>query len=180
VVDWNIIVTLKPGAALRHEVLGALARFGRFRRTAFRDVCMGCVEDLDALLEAIRAARAAGKPWAERIARVIPAETVLSFRPETLQDLLKEAVTPLVARMSDGSFCVRLERRGLAGKLPSAELERAVAEHAHALAAAQGKSMRTDFSDPDFIIAAETLGEQCGLALLTRSLRERYAFVQTR
>jgi len=179
-MDWNVIVTLKPGAARRYEVLGALARFGRFRASGFPEVCMGRVEDLDALLESIRDARAAGKRWAERIARVIPAEKLLAFSPEQLEDLLKEAIAPLVARMSDGSFCVRLERRGLGGKLPSADIERAVAEHAYALAAAQGKSLRTDFADPDFIIAAETLGEQCGVALLTRAVRERYAFVQTR
>ncbi len=104
----------------------------------------------------------------------------MRFQPETLEGLLKEAVAPLLARMSAGSFCVRLERRGLAGKLPSADIERAVADHAYALAASQGKSMRTDFADPDFVIAAETLGGECGLALITRSLRERFPFVQTR
>jgi tRNA(Ser,Leu) C12 N-acetylase TAN1 len=179
-VDWNAIVTVKAGPGYERELLGALARFGRFRSTAFHGVCMGHVDDVEAFLEGILAARGAGKPWADRLARVVPVERVFGFAPETLADQLREAVAPLVGRMSDGSFCVRLERRGFAGRLPSAEIERAVGEHVHELAAAQGKPLRTEFADPDFIIAAETLGAECGIALLPRALRERYPFVQLR
>jgi tRNA(Ser,Leu) C12 N-acetylase TAN1 len=179
-VDWNAIVTVKAGPGFERELLGALARFGRFRSTAFYGVCMGRVDDVEAFLEAIRAAREAGKPWADRLARVVPVERVFFFTPETLADQLREAVAPLVARMSGGSFCVRLERRGLAGRLPSAAIERAVGKHVHELAAAQGKTLRTDFADPDFLIAAETLGDECGIALLPRAMRERYTFVQLR
>jgi tRNA(Ser,Leu) C12 N-acetylase TAN1 len=179
-VDWNVIVTVKAVPGYERDLLGALGRFGRFRPTAFHGVCMGQVADLEAFLEAVRAAREAGKAWAERLSRVVPVERVFFFAPETLAGQLRDAVVPLVARMGDGSFCVRLERRGLAGRLPSAEIERAVGEHVHELAAAQGKRLRTDFVDPDFVIAAETLGEECGIALLPRALRERYPFVQLR
>jgi tRNA(Ser,Leu) C12 N-acetylase TAN1 len=40
--------------------------------------------------------------------------------------------------------------------------------------------MRTEFADPDFVIAAETLGTECGVTLIPRALRERYPFVQVR
>jgi hypothetical protein len=36
----------------------------------------------------------AGKAWFEHVARVVPAEMVLSFTPETLADRLKDAVEP--------------------------------------------------------------------------------------
>lgn len=122
-------------------------------------------------------ARAAGKPWSGFVARVIPVETVISFTPETLVAQLKEAVGPLVARMAGGTYCVRLERRGLAGRVSSREVEREVADYVHALATGQGKAVRTDLEDPDFLIAGETLGAQCGVALLSRAMRRRYAFV---
>lgn len=141
---------------------------------------MGRVDDIATLLEGIREAGTAGKAWFEYVARVVPAEIVLSFTPETLADQLKHAIAPLVARMTDGSFYVRLERRGFAGKLTSTDIERAVADHAYTLAAAQSKQLRTTFADPDFIIAAETLGGECGLALLPRALRQRYSFVRAR
>jgi tRNA(Ser,Leu) C12 N-acetylase TAN1 len=179
-MDWNVIVTVTAGPGHEHRVLGALGAFGRFRPTSFRDVCVGHVEDLTALLEAIRSAREAGKPWAGFVARVIPAEQVFSFTPETLAEQLKAAATPLVARLADGSFFVRLERRGLQGELPTPEIERAVGEHVHAAAERAGLRMRTGFADPDFVIAAETLGTECGVALITRAMRERFPFVQVR
>lgn len=50
----------------------------------------------------------------------------------------------------------------------------------HELAEQVGLAMRTEFADPDFMIAAETLGTECGVALIRRALRERYPFVQVR
>jgi hypothetical protein len=40
--------------------------------------------------------------------------------------------------------------------------------------------MQTRFDDPDFIVVAETVGEECGVALLDRTLRERHRLVQVR
>jgi tRNA(Ser,Leu) C12 N-acetylase TAN1 len=179
-VDWNVVVTVTAGPGHEHRVLGALGAFGRFRPTSFRDVCLGRVGDLTAFLEAIRSAREAGRPWAGFVARVIPAEQVFAFTPDTLAEQLREAAVRFVARFADGSFCVRLERRGLQGKVASADIERAVGEHVHAAAERAGLRMRTEFADPDFVIAAETLGEECGVALIPRAMRERYRFVQVR
>jgi tRNA(Ser,Leu) C12 N-acetylase TAN1 len=175
-MDWNLVVTVQPGAHLQRQLLGALARFGRFRATPFRDVCTGRVDDVDAFLEQLRRAGEQDAPWTQWIARVIPAEAAFQFAPPTLAERLQQAVVPLVARMSAGSFCVRIERRG--GELKTQEVERALGEQVHALAAAQGKTMRTDFADPDYVIAIETLGRECGIALLPRALRERYRFVR--
>lgn len=179
-MDWNVVVTVTAGPGHEHRVLDALRLHGDFRATSFRDVCVGRVADLAAFLEAIRTAREEGRAWAGFVARVIPVEQVFSFTPDTLADQLRQAVAPLVARLADGSFCVRLERRGLQGKVPSAAIERAVGEHVHAAAEQAGLAMRTEFADPDFVIAAETLGNECGVALIPRVLRERYPFVQVR
>lgn len=179
-MDWNVVVTVTAGPGHEHRVLDALGAFGRFRATSFRDVGIGHVADVAGLLEAIRRAREEGRPWAGFVARVIPAEQVFSFAPDTLAQQLEEATAPFVARLADGSFCVRLERRGLQGKVASADIERAVGEHVHGLAEQAGLRMRTEFADPDFVIAAETLGTECGVALITRALRERYPFVQVR
>ncbi|MFN3566141.1 MAG: THUMP domain-containing protein [Burkholderiaceae bacterium] len=175
-----MIVTVQPGPGFRRELLGALARFGRFRATPFRDVCVGRVDDRTAFLDALRDARAAGAPWTQRVGRVIPADAVFWFTPQTFTDRLKETVTPLAERIGSGSFCVRIERRGFAGEVKTQDIERAIGEHVHALAAAQGKTLRTQFDDPDFVIAVETLGNECGVALLPRALREAYPFVRAR
>jgi tRNA(Ser,Leu) C12 N-acetylase TAN1 len=179
-MDWNVIVTVRAGPGAEHRVLGALARFGRFHATVFRDVIVGRVPDVEALLGGVERAADEGRPWAAAVARVIPVEAVFPFSPETLADRLKEAVAPFVARLADGSFCVRVERRGFEGRLASAAVERAVGEHVHALAEAAGRRMQTRFDDPDFIVVAETVGEECGVALLDRALRERHRLVQVR
>jgi tRNA(Ser,Leu) C12 N-acetylase TAN1 len=179
-MEWNIVVTVKSGPHFESELLGALVRFGRFRPTHFREVCFGRVDDVGHFLDEVRTALAAEAPWTSRIGRVIPVEHVFWFTPADFAQRLKEVVTPMVERMDEGSFCVRIERRGFAGELKTQDAERIVGEHVHALAEAQGKAMRTELEDPDYIIAAETLGPECGVALLSRALREKYPFVQTR
>jgi len=179
-MDWNIVVTVRAGPQHERDALSALARFGRFRPTHFRDVCLGQVRDTAAFLEALRTALEEQPRWADCIARVIPAEQTLSFTPETLLEALKQAMAPLVTRISKGSFCIRLERRGLAGKVRTREIEAALGDHVSELAAAQGTQLQIDLEDPDFVIAAEIVGQECGVSLLPRAMRERYAFVQTR
>ena len=177
-MHWNVIVTVRPGHARQHELLGALAAFGRFHATAFRDVCLGEVADTGAFLEALHAAGASGRTWFAHVGRVIPAEATFAFAPDTLAEQFKRAAAPLVERMDSGTFHVRLERRGLEGKVHSPAVEREVAEHLYEIAERQGKTLRTAFHDPDYVVVGETVGQECGVALLTRELRSRFTFVQ--
>jgi tRNA(Ser,Leu) C12 N-acetylase TAN1 len=179
-VAWNVVVTVTPGPHHERDAIEALSRFGPFRRTSFKGVCAGHVADPLALLEAIRAARETAEPWAAKIGRVIPVERTFPFMPESLLDQLKSAVEPFVERLSSGSFCVRLERRGMAGMIDSPLIEREVADHISALAAERSVQLATALEDPDFLVAAETLGGECGVMLLTRALRSRYPFLQLR
>ena len=57
---------------------------------------------------------------------------------------------------------------------------REVADRLFAIAAQQGKALRTDFDDPDYLVVAETLGEEGGVGLVTREQRSRYPFVEAR
>jgi tRNA(Ser,Leu) C12 N-acetylase TAN1 len=153
---------------------------GQFHMTEFKDVCTGYVEDVTNFLEAIRQAEAESEPWTKDLGRVIPVEQTFFFTPETLVEQLKEAVTPYVSRISGGTFHVRLERRGLIGQVISPEVEHSVADHLFALAEKEGRQLMTSFQNADYIVAAETVGHECGVALLTRELRQRYPFVKTR
>lgn len=114
------------------------------------------------------------------IARVILVQRTFTFTPESLADKIKDAVAPFVDLMRSGTFYVRFERRGLAGRNPTQEIERAVADHLFTLAQAHGTHLETDFEDSDRVVAAETIGDQCGVGLITRELSSRYPFVQVR
>ena len=178
--DWNLILTVVPGPRHVRQVLDQLGRLGRFRPSSFKDVCIGQVDDVERFLEAVRSARADAEGWANLVARVIPLQRVFTFTPESLATKLEEAVAPFVEGMQSGSFYVRVERRGLAGKIPTQQVERAAADHLFGLAQARGIHLATDFDNPDYVVVAETLGEQCGVALITRELSSRYPFVQVR
>lgn len=173
---------LAAGERPAHELLGALGRFGRFRFTSFRDVCVGLVQDQGALLEGIDEARAGKKAWAQRIARLVPVETVIPVTADGLVECLKEAVVPFAGRMPSGaSFCVRFQRRGLPEGSPSSEaVEQALGTHLLARASAEGHALTADFERPDFLVAIEDVGAECGVALLPRTIRERFPFVHAR
>lgn len=179
-MNWNIIVTSLPGSGCEYRLLHELRAMGKFHMTEFKDVCLGYVEDVTNFLEAIRQAAEEGAPWVKDMGRVIPVEKTFHFTPETLAEQLKEAVTPYVGRISGWTFHVRLERRGLIGQVISPEVERSVADHLFALAEKEGRQLTASFEDADYIVAAETVGHECGVALLARDLRQRYPFVKTR
>lgn len=179
-MNWNIIVTSLPGAGCEYRLLHALRAMGKFHTTEFKDVCVGHVEDVANFLEATRQAEVEGTPWVKDLGRVIPVEQTFRFTPETLADQLKQAVARYVSRISGGTFYVRLERRGLIGQVISPEVERSVADHIFALAEKEGLQVMASFKNADYIVAAETVGHECGVTLLTRDLLQRYPFVQTR
>lgn len=178
--EWNVIVTVFPRPGCEHNVLHELRLLGDFHPCQFKDVCLGRVDDATEFLEAIRQATDAGAEWAGNLARAIPLEKTFHFTPDTLAEKLKEAVTSFAPRLTGGTFHVRLERRGLIGQIMSPAVERSVADHLFTLVEKEGRKLHTSFEDADFILAIETVGNECGLALLTRELRQRYPFVQTR
>jgi tRNA(Ser,Leu) C12 N-acetylase TAN1 len=177
VKNWNVIVTIVAGPGHESRLLGRLRRLGDFERTEFKYVCLGDIEDMAQFLELLRTARENGERWVIDLARAIPVEQTFSFTPETLTEQLKQAATPFVARMAEGTFYVRMERRGLLGQVMSQDVERQVGEHLQKLAEMAAKHLHVSFTDPDYIVAAETIGTQCGIALFDRAFRERFPFV---
>jgi tRNA(Ser,Leu) C12 N-acetylase TAN1 len=178
VKDWNLLVTAQLGrerflwSGIRHR--------GLFHRTGFKGVLVGRVQDPEQFLEDLLRSKEEGKPWVEALAKAIPAAITFSFTPETFEDRLKEAVTPFLDRMEKGTYYVRVERRGFKGQIVSPEVERAVDAYLFDRARQQGKSLEVSFQDPDYVVAAETVGDVCGVALLTREMRSRYPFVKIR
>lgn len=177
-MDWNVIATVREGPGHEKALLAGLKRLGEFHASDFKYVCFGRVEDPAAFLETVRQAQAAGEEWTRYLARLIPIERTFHFDAEQFVERLRQAVAPFAERMGTGRFFVRVERRGMLGRVHSQEAERAAADHLIELLEARGGKLTTDFNDPDWIVVCETLGAEAGVALLTRETRERYAFVQ--
>jgi len=176
VPDWNVLATALEGR--RDALLIALRRLGRFRPGGYRNVVVGLVEDPEVFLRSVRQALASDPLLPTALARVVPIEQVVRIEASSAVDTLAAAATSLVARLAGGSFFVRLERRGLKGKLHSPTVERELGDRIWRALEAGGNVPRVDFRDPDAVLVVETLGDQAGLGVISRRLGQEYPFVR--
>lgn len=173
---WNVLATAKNREQRR--LVRLVRGLGDFWWTPFLGVLVGRVEDHEAFCDQLRR-REEQRPGAlYPLARVVPIEDTFVCQPETLPGLLKEAVLRHADRIDSGAFYVRVECRGHAGASHIHELEReldrTVIQHLHS----QGAAPRVDFKNPDAIVVLELIGDECGVGVLTRPMRERFPFIK--
>jgi tRNA(Ser,Leu) C12 N-acetylase TAN1 len=175
---FNVVVTLASNGRFRH-LLQELALYGEFRKTEFLGVIIGRVEDPRTFLESIREKRQKQLIAFQDLGRVVPLERVFVFHLEEFPEKAKAALLPCVEFLEGKRFYVRLERRGLKGQIVSPEVERELdAFIEQTLAAAGRKPAQVDFEHPDAVVVVETIGDRCGVGLLTREVMDGYDFVR--
>lgn len=173
-----MLATSVEGA--RPVLLTGLRRHGPFRGGGYRNVAIGRVADMPAFLTALRDDLAGDPILAASVARVLPIVHVFQLDEHDPVASIEAALAPLHPRLASGSFYVRLERRGLHGTLHSSAAERALGATLWRLLESAGHTPRVTFTDPDVVVAIETLGPRAGIALLDRTLRQAYPFVRVR
>jgi tRNA(Ser,Leu) C12 N-acetylase TAN1 len=178
VATFDVLATSLEGR--RDALLVALRRLGRFRPGGYRNVVVGSVDDRAGFLERVADGLARDPLLPTALARLLPIDHTLRFTLDTALDDLAAAAEPLVYALEGDAFFVRVERRGLKGRLHTPTLERDLADRVWRLIEARGRTPRVDFRDPDGVLVVETLGDQAGLALLPRALRAHYPFVRIR
>ena len=175
---FNVVVTLASKGRFRH-LLRELAPHGEFRKTEFLGVIIGRVEDPTTFLESIREKRQKQLIGFQDLGRVVPLERVFVFHLEEFPAKAKAALRPYVEDLEGKRFYVRLERRGLKGQIVSPEVERELdAFIEQTLVVAGRKPAQIDFEHPDAVVVVETVGDRCGVGLLTREMMDRYDFVR--
>lgn len=175
--QFNLIVTLAADGRFQ-DLLRELSLYGDFHKTEFLGVILGHVADPAAFLETVRDKREHQLIAFQDLARVVPFDRCFTFHPATFQDQVRETLAPYAESLAGQSFYVRLERRGLKGRIISPEVERSFDAFLLELVEKSGGAAKIEFDDPDTVLAIETIGERCGLGVLTRELRKRYAFVR--
>jgi len=175
---WNVLATSLEGR--RDALLIALRRLGRFRRGGYRNVIVGQVEDVTGFLIAVREALASEPLLPTALAKVVPVEALVRFDPITAADTFAAAAEPMLDRLGSGSFFVRLERRGMKGRLHTPTLERDLADRVWKALEARGAVPRVEFGDPDAVLVVETVGDEAGVGVITRALRTEFPFVRVR
>jgi tRNA(Ser,Leu) C12 N-acetylase TAN1 len=173
---WNVLATAK-----NHEqghLARMLRRFGDFRWAPYLGVLIGRVDDHVAFFDQLRRGEEHEPGFLFPLARVVPLDRTFPFEADTLVPTLKASVLAYADRIGNGTFYVRVERRGHKDEVHSQQIEqdldRAVIEHL----TRAGHTPRVDFKDPDLVVVVELVGEECGVGGIPRTVRERYPFVK--
>ncbi len=175
--EFNLVVTLASEGRFRH-LMSELAPHGEFHKTEFLGVVLGRVEDPSVFLETVRTEQKRSLIAFQDLGRVIPVERTFPFHAEEFLERARQAIRPYIDQLAGKRFYVRLERRGLKGRIVSPEAERALDAFIEEELAQKGQSARVGFEHPDAVVAVETIGDRCGVGLLTREQMARYAFVR--
>lgn len=177
-MPWNVLATSVEGR--RDDLLAGLRRLAGFRPGGYRNVVVAEVDDPAALLARVRDALPADGRLAGALAKLVPLDVHVRFEQPTATETFAAAAEPLLGRVAGKSFFVRLERRGMKGRLHSPTVEREVGDRLWRALEARGEAPRVDFRDPDVVIAIETLGDQAGIGALDRAVRTTFPFVKVR
>jgi len=175
--EFNVVITMAGSGRFRN-LMSELAPHGEFHKTSFLGVILGRVEDIERFLEAVRTERQRSLTAFQDLGRVIPVERTFVFHAEDFLDKAREAVAPYIDDLAEKRFYVRLERRGLKGRIVSPEAERALDLFIEEALASKGRGAKIDFEHPDAVISLETVGDRCGVSLLTADEMKRYDFVR--
>lgn len=173
---WNVLATAK-----NHEqghLARRLKRFGDFRWSTYAGLLVGRVEDHQAFFEQLRRGEEIEPGFLLPLARLVPLDRTFLFTADTLIPLLTTEVRAYAERIGTGSFHVRVERRGHKDEIHPRSIEEALAGVVIESLAQRGCTSHVEFHDPDFIIAVEIVGDECGIGLITKSLRRQYPFVK--
>ena len=174
--SWNVVVTAKDHEQRR--LARCVKRLGDFWWTPFHGLLVGRVEDHEAFCEQLRRSEEERPGFLRPLARLIPIDRTFTFQVEYLPAQLERAVLAFADRIDSGSFYVRIERRGHAGAIHSQPLEQELDRTLLVHLREQGAAPLIDFKDPDAIVAVELIGDECGVGLITRMMRERFPFVK--
>ncbi|MFQ6009813.1 MAG: hypothetical protein ACE5J7_01705 [Candidatus Aenigmatarchaeota archaeon] len=164
--DWNVIVTTQRRDI--REAFKQLRPHGEFKRSAFRGILTGKVENKEEFMDRMKEVKFPA------FFRIIPIDAVFLFEPDKLTDRLKEMMPKYAEKIPEGeSWDIAFERRGLKGAINSMEITNILREQVKNLTKG-----RLDFEKPENIIVIETLGKECGVGFLSKEMKEKYHFVR--
>jgi tRNA(Ser,Leu) C12 N-acetylase TAN1 len=175
--DWNVVVSIREDCYQR--VHKRLKVFGRVDHTDYYNVLALKVADVQDFLDALRLAVEQDPSLGHCLARVIPATRSFFFQSaEEFEARAKETASQFVPDLLGKTFYVRMHRRGFREQIASQREEQLLDTYLRDRLADVGKPGQIRFTDPDAVIAVETLGPWAGLSLWKREDRAHYPFVR--
>jgi tRNA(Ser,Leu) C12 N-acetylase TAN1 len=175
--DWNAVICVNErGFKRAFEVFGD---FGEVKRTEFFNVLLMQAENLQDMLEALRARSLEQPQSLSFLARLVPVTQTFIFNaPDEFETKAQEIVLAWVPLLAHKSFHVRLRRRGFKGRLSSVDEEQFLDTVLLESLERSGTPGKIAFEKPDAVIAIETVGTWAGLSLWAREELEKYPFIR--
>ena len=137
------------------------------------------VDDPTALLDAIERKTEENTALYDAISRVAPAMRTVEFHSvEEFTERLKAILLEWLPRLIGISLHVRLHRRGDRHDLRTPDAERLLDDLLLDATAAAGAPCRISFTDPDAVIAIDTVDDRAGIGLWTREDLARHRLLR--
>jgi tRNA(Ser,Leu) C12 N-acetylase TAN1 len=156
------------------DALADLAGIGKFRHTPYPGVLIGTINterfDCDAKSALVEWYR--NEPQLFRyLNRATPVEATTRFERDDVTEALCVPLEDRAAELCGQCFYVRVNLRGLKGRVESQACERALGSFLVEQSRAHGEPAEVRFDDADLVVAVEVIGNRAGFAVLDRELR---------
>jgi tRNA(Ser,Leu) C12 N-acetylase TAN1 len=173
VKDWNVVVSVFQDGYRR--ALRALQKLGMAERSPYHNVLVMKVDDPVVLLEALEKRTEENPALYDAISRVAPAMRDFDFLSEAeFIEKAKSIIREWLPRLAGRSFHVRLRRRGTIHELRTQDAERLFNDAVVDATTQMATSSKISFTDPDVVIAIDTVDTRAGLAMWTREDLARF------
>jgi tRNA(Ser,Leu) C12 N-acetylase TAN1 len=176
-MEWNVVVSIYQEGFRR--VVRSLRDLGAVERTKYHNVLVVAAEDPLVLLEQIEQRTRADPALYDAISRVAPSMQGFAF--DTAEEFEKKAIAAMkkwLPQLGGRTFHVRLHRRGIEHHLSPAHAEQLLGDALLDALKRQGTPGSISFSDPDAVIAIDTVDDRAGLSLWTREDLSRYKMLR--
>ena len=171
--DWNVVVSIFQDGFRR--ALRALEKLGAAERSPYHNVLVMKVDDPVALLDAIEKITEENPALYDAISRVAPATQNFDFLfEEEFVEKAKSVMREWLPRLAGRSFHVRWHRRGTRHDLGTQDAERIFNDAIVDATTKAGTPGKISFTDPDVVIAIDTIDNRAGLAMWRRDELAHY------
>jgi tRNA(Ser,Leu) C12 N-acetylase TAN1 len=176
-LDWNLVVT-----TYEHRYSDArelLAPMGALSDTDYYNVLVMRVEAPQDFLARLEHRFDETPHLAGSLARVLPVTETFSYQSaEEFEYKAASLSQGWLKELADRRFHIRMHRRGFKRRLSSQQEEQRLADRILDELVKQGKTAIVDFSDPDWVLAIDTVGQRAGLSLWSREALQRYPLLK--
>ena len=175
--DWNVVISVYQDGFRR--ALHALRELGPVERSPYHNVLLMKAENPMALLEAVERKTEENPALYDAISRIAPAMQTVDFHSATeFTAKLKSILLEWLPRLGESTFHVRLHRRGAKHDLRTPEAERLFDDLLLDAAAAAGAPCKISYTDPDVVIAIDTVDDRAGVGLWTHEDLARHRLLR--